>query len=177
MNIQIAGAVAWWRDLQPDSALNRTGNRAAIVRLRRCTTVAEAMCDQATIALFRHCGATNPGDLPTVGLAAAVLVHVRENDPTAPRLARHIGPAITDKPETALMTPLRFIRLMKADKPDERLAAFRQLTVLAGGSVNVADLAVALLCWDEELQRRWIYDYWNAGEPMTSVSYAEAPSL
>jgi CRISPR system Cascade subunit CasB len=135
------------------------------------------MCDQATIALFRHCGATDPCDLPAVGLAAGVLVHVREYDPTASHLARHIGPAITDKPETALMRPRRFTQLMNADKPDERLAAFRQLTLLLGGRVNIPDLAVALLHWNEELRRRWIYDYWNAGEPTTNVPYAEVSSL
>jgi len=171
MSLQPAGAVAWWRDLQPDSARNRSGDRAALARLRRCATVAEAMQDQATIALFRRCGGSKPWDLPAVALAAAVMAHVREDDPAEPRIARRIGPDSTDKPETALLKPLRFRRLMEADTPDERLTAFRRLVALVSGRLNVPDLAAALLLrWDEERQRRWVYDYWNAGQPTATAS-------
>ena len=89
------------------------GDRAALARLRRCATVAEAMQDPATIALFRRCGATGPNDLPAIGLAAAVLAHVRQDQP-AQRVARQIGPDNPEKPETALLKPLRFRRLMEA---------------------------------------------------------------
>src|ERR1700722_18988140 len=172
MSLQPAGAVAWWRDLQPDPNRNRTGDRAALARLRRCTTVAEAMQDLVTISLFQRCGGTGPWHLPTVSLAAAVLAHVREDDREQPRIARRVGPDNTDTPETALLKPLRFRCLLEADLPDERLAAFRRLAALAGGKLNVGDLAGALLDWNEGRQRRWVYDYWNAGQP-TAVPYAE----
>ncbi|MBX6741044.1 MAG: type I-E CRISPR-associated protein Cse2/CasB [Acetobacteraceae bacterium] len=154
-------AVAWWRDLQPDPARGRPGDRAALARLRRCATVAEAMQDPAAISLFRRCGATGPQDLPAIGLAAAVLAHLREDRPEQ-RVARQIGPESPEKPETALLKPLRFRRLMEAASPDERLTAFRRLIALAGGALNAADLAEALLDWSESRQRRWVYDYWNA---------------
>ena len=173
MSLQPAKAVVWWRDIQPDPARNRPGDRAALARLRHCATVAEAMQDQATIALFRRCGGTGPWDLPAAGLAAAVLAHVREDDPANPRIARGIGPDSTDKPETALLKPLRFRRLMEAATPDERLIAFRRLVALAGGKLNIPDLAAALLRWDEERQRRWVYDYWNAGQPTAAAPLVE----
>ena len=78
------------------------------------------MQDPATIALFRRCGATGPNDLPAIGLAAAVLAHVREDQP-AQTVARQIGPDTPEKPETALLKPLRFRRLMEATTDDERL--------------------------------------------------------
>ena len=173
MSLQPAAAAAWWRDLQPDPGRNRPGDRATLARLRRCATVAEAMQDQATIALFRRCGGAGPADLPDAGLAAAVLAHVRDDDPAEPRIARRIGPDNTDKPETALLKPLRFRRLMEARTPDERLTAFRRLIALANGKLNVADLVVALLRWNEERQRRWIYDYWNAGQPPATAPAIE----
>jgi CRISPR system Cascade subunit CasB len=173
MSLRPDSATAWWRDLQPDPARNRPGDRAALARLRRCATVAEAMQDQATIALFRRCGGAGPADLPDVALAAAVLAHVRDDDPAEPRIARRIGPDNTDKPETALLKPLRFRRLMEAHTPDERLAAFRRLIALAGGRLNVRDLADALLRWNEECQRRWVYDYWNAGQPTAMAPVIE----
>jgi CRISPR system Cascade subunit CasB len=54
---------------------------------------------------------------------------------------------------------------MEATSEDERLIAFRRLVALAGGALNLADLADALLDWSEWTQRRWVYDYWNAGQP------------
>jgi CRISPR system Cascade subunit CasB len=163
MSLQPAAAVAWWRSLQPGR--NRSGDRVALARLRRCATVAEALQEQATIALFRRCGGASPEDLPDAGLATAVLAYVREDDPAEPRIARRIGPDSTDKPETALLKPLRFRRLMEAHSPDERLTVLRQMIALAGGKLNVADLAATLLRWNEERRRHWVYDYWNAGQP------------
>ncbi|MDR3515120.1 MAG: type I-E CRISPR-associated protein Cse2/CasB [Azospirillaceae bacterium] len=171
--LQPAKAVAWWRALQPDPDHSRKGDRAALARLRRCATIAEAMQDPATIALFRCCGGADPDDLPTVGLAAALLAHVRRDDPGATLIARRIGPDNTDDPATALLKPLRFRHLMAADTPDERLTAFRRLIALADGTLNLFDLATALLCWDEERQRRWVYDYWNAGQPTRTADTEE----
>lgn len=161
-------AASWWRDMQPDPAKGRAGDRAALARLRRCATVAEAMQEPATIALFRRCGATGPNDLPAIGLAAAVLAHLRQDQPTQ-RVARQIGPDAPEKPETALLKPLRFRRLMEATTDDERLTAFRRLIALAGGALNLTDLGDALLDWSEWTQRRWVYDYWNAGQPTEHV--------
>jgi CRISPR system Cascade subunit CasB len=173
MSLSIKAAVAWWRDLQPDPERNQSGDRAAVARLRRCTTVAEAMQDPATISLFQRCGGSGPWDLPVAGLAAAVLVHIRDDDRANPRIARRVGPENTDKTETALLKPLRFRRLMGADLPDERLAAFRRLAALARGNLNVGDLAAALLNWSEPRQQRWVYDYWNAGQPTPVVNAEE----
>lgn len=165
-------SAAWWRDLQPDPEKKRRGDRAALARLRRCASAAAAMGEEATIELFRRVGATGPGDLPDVALAAAVLAHVRE-DRADVSVARAIGPATPDKPETAILKPLRFRRLMEASDPDERLIAFRRLVALAGGELPVGDLAAALLNWTEHRRQRWTYEYWDAGQP---ASLASAPA-
>lgn len=157
-------AASWWREMQPDLTKGRPGDRAALARLRRCSTVAEAMQDPATISMFRRCGATGPNDLPAIGLAAAVLAHVRQ-DQRLQKVARQVGPESPEKPETALLKPLRFRRLMEATTDDERLAAFRRLIALADGTLNLTDLADALLDWSDRTRLRWVYDYWNAGQP------------
>ena len=134
------------------------------------------MQDPATLALFRRLGATRPEDLPTAGLAAAVLAHVRTDgagDGPGLTVARLIGPDSLEKPETALVKPLRFRRLIEADGLDERLTAFRRLVAQAGGSLPVRDLAAALLDWSEHRRTRWIFDYWNAGSPAQSVTTAK----
>lgn len=163
-------AASWWREMQPDPATRRPGDRAALARLRRCATVAEAMQDPAAIALFRRCAATGPYDLPAIGLAAAVLAHLRQDKPEQ-KAARQIGPESPEKPKTALLKPLRFRRLMEATTEDERLTAFRRLVALARGALNLTDLADALLDWDEKRRQRWVFDYWNADwQPAVSGS-------
>lgn len=169
------GAIAWWTALTPEPAANRKGDRAALARLRRCASIAEAMQEPATIELFRRCGADDPADLPIAALAAATLAHLRADRP-GPPVARQLGPESPDKPETALLKPLRFRRLLEAETPEEALPAFRRLLSLAGGEANLRDLAHALLDWTsrargEEIRRRWIYAYWNA-DPAPA---AEAP--
>ena len=169
------GAYDWWFELTPDPNRHHAGNRGALARLRRCSSVAEAMQEPATMSLFQRCEATHPGDLPAIGLAAAVLAHVRRDQPGMP-VARLIGPDSPDKPETALMKPLRFRRLLEAGEPDECLIVFRRLVALAGGEVQVRDLSRALLDWtnpyrQDETKRRWIYTYWNAN-PMKAEEIA-----
>lgn len=167
---KVSQARAWWAGLQPDGDRSdpgsRAGDRAALARLRRCATVAEAMQDVAAMALFRRVGGSGPGELPPIGLAAAVLAHVREDlGPAGLKVARHVGPESLETPETALLKPLRFRRLIEADSLDERLAAFRRLAAIARGKLPVLDLAAALLNWSDRTRIRWVYDYWNAGAP------------
>ena len=90
---------------------------------------------------------------------------MRQDDSQNRSIARRVGPDTTGAPETALLKPLRFRRLMDAVLPDERLTVFRRLVALVGGTLNVEDLAAALMHWDEKRQIRWVYDYWNAGRP------------
>ena len=120
--------------------------------------------ETATILLFRRLRGTGPGDLPKAALTAAVLAHVRA-DVSGVSVARHVGPSNLETPETALLKPLRFRRLMETVGWDERLTAFRRLAALAGASLPVQDLARALLFWNDESRRRWVLDYWNAVPP------------
>jgi CRISPR system Cascade subunit CasB len=160
-------AAGWWRELQPDPTTGHSGDRATLARLRRCATPAELMLEPATIVLFRRCKADAAYDLPPVALVAGVLAHVRADD-RAQSVARRVGPEAPEKPETALLKPLRFRWLMEARSADERLIVFRRLVALADRTLNVRDLAEALLDWreerpwSEERQRRWVFDYWNA---------------
>ena len=164
--------MVWWRELQPSS--EGGGDRATLARLRRCATVAEAMLEPASIALFRRCGGHSPDELPALALAAAVLAHVREDERVHP--ARRVGPDAPDKPETATLKATRFRWLMEASTPDERLTAFRRLVAIADRTLNVHELARALLDWGEERQRRWVFEYWNANpSPPASVPIPNTP--
>lgn len=166
-----AAALAWWTKTRPDPAARQTGDRAAFARLRRCATVAEAMQEQATALLFLRLRSIEK-DLPSVALAAAVLAHVRNDVPGA-RVARVVGPGSIEKPDTALLKPLRFRRLMETTEDDDRLIAFRRLAALAGGALPVQDLARALLCWTDATRQRWVLEYWNALPPQPAPEPAK----
>lgn len=156
-------AAAWWRELQPNEETGAPGDRAAAARLRRCTTVAEAMQEPETVALLRRLGGGRR-EFPSVALLAAVLASVRKDAPKA-GVARSLGPENPDQVETALMSPLRFRRLLDAEDKDERLAAFRRMVLMLGGTADVHDLAASLLDWRERRRIDWTYAYWNAGQP------------
>lgn len=164
MSLSPSAAVAWWQDLQGGPAGQSGKDRAALARLRRCTSVTEAMREAATMSLFRRCGGRNEYDLPKVALAAAVLSHLREDG--APEwVARAVGPESPEKPETARLKPLRFRRLMEAETVDEQLIAFRRLLGIMGGKANVEDIAGALFYWSDKTRTTWTYRYWNAASP------------
>jgi CRISPR system Cascade subunit CasB len=156
-------AVRWWRALQtyfPDGTPNPHADRAALARLRRAD-LAGAMQDPATFALFHTLGCTHPDDLPTVALCAAVLPGVREDDRRV-HTARQLGAPPGDPAARPVLSPLRFRRLIEADGEEERLISFRRALALAGGALNVRELAAACLDWSEFRRRRWIFEYYAA---------------
>jgi CRISPR system Cascade subunit CasB len=165
------GSIArdWWRELRQDTA--------AAAKLRRCATVAEAMQEPPALLLFRRLGGRHAQDLPRIALAAAVLAHVRADawaEAAGPTTARLIGPESLEKPETALVKPLRFRRLMEASDGDERLTAFRRLVAIADGSLPVPDLAEAMLRWTDHRRRDWVLQYWNAAPTPTQQAAEDA---
>lgn len=157
----------WWRELQPDPARKRPGDRAALARLRRAATPIEAAEEPATIDLARRLHATEHG-LELVALCAAVIAHVREDD-TLPA-ARRLGGGTDGRP---LVSLLRFRRLIQAETAADRLIQFRRAVALAGQKLNVADLAEALLDWSERRRIAWIFRYHDAPPPTSPQPQAE----
>ncbi len=156
-----AVAASWWRDLQPRPD-GSGGDRAALARLRRAATVAEAAAEPATLDLCRRLG-WDWRKLATAAVTASVLAHVRKDDPPLP-VARQLGPASGNG--DAAMSWLRFRRLVQAETDDDRLTAFRRAVALAGGRLNVSDLARSLLDWNEWQRRRWLFVYHDAPAPV-----------
>lgn len=155
-------AAQWRRRLQPmrDGTPNPTADRAALARLRRADLL-DAMQEPATFALFRDLGAHHPDDLPLVAVCAGVLASVRDEQPEHP--ARTLGPPSLDLVEQALMKPLRSRRLIAAEALQDRLMALRRAVAMAGGKMNVREIAAACLDWSEDRRRRWIFEYYAAG--------------
>jgi len=180
---QAIAATRWWRGLQPNFAngeRNPNADRAALARLRR-TDLISAMGDPVTFDLFRKLRRRRPEELPEVALCAAVLAGVRDElKPPRDREhpARTLGPLPSETVDQAVLKPLRFRRLIEAVTPEERLILLRRAVALAGGTINVRELAGACLDWSERRRQRWIFEYYAAGfaapatEPHLETSYA-----
>ena len=173
---QREAAVRWWRELQPNEKhpdpSRRSGDRAALARLRRCTTVAEAGAEPEALALARSlkAGPRQPDLLGSALLAAIVLAYVRQDDRGA-SVARRLGAGGAD--QRARMSPLRLARLLAAETIEERLIAFRRVVALLDGQVNVANLSHALLDWSERTRITWAFDYHSVPPPGSDA----APTL
>jgi CRISPR system Cascade subunit CasB len=175
----IAGrARDWWQGLQSTNTNgdpNPTGDRAALARLRRCATPAEAMVEEATLALFRRLGlkATDHHRLPRVALIAMVLSHVRADaepgaDGLRPAAVRAVGRETLENEDSAKMSVLRFCRLLAARDDEELAREMRRLVALADGRINVGDLAASVFDWNhpkrgEQTRQRWAFEYYAAG--------------
>lgn len=164
----------WWRGMTEQGFSDGCPvDRGVFARLRRCHTVMDALTEQATIGLKQRCNVQNNNDLLRVGLVAAVLCHVRGDNPEDCN-GRLIGLVEPENEATALCKIARFRRLLAAETPDECLRAFRRLVALMGGRVNVKDMASALWDWpvfpgqeERAKQKRinWIRDYWDVDAP------------
>ena len=158
------GAKEWWEKLQPSKngeGRGSGGDRAALARLRRCSTWVEAAAEPETALLFRQIGGGDAKRLPRVAALAAVLAHVRSDE--ASNLASSVGSKGGDD-EAAVLSPLRLRRLLTTQGDDAILTAFRRLIALKHSTVNVADLARLVLYWEDERTRmKFAFDYWQAG--------------
>lgn len=145
----------WWQGLTDKDK----GDRGAVARLRRASSVIEAATERATFDLCRRLG-LGAEQLDRVALVAGVLAHVRNDRADSP-MARQLGEPADNPP----MKWLRFRRLLQAGTPDEQLTAFRRAIALTSNkTANVGDLADSLLHWNDQRRQRWIFDYYNAGE-------------
>lgn len=169
----------WWRDLQryhTDGSPNPKADPAALARLRRCATPAEAMMEPATFQLFQRVHNPDRGslekELPRVALIAMILAHVRKDDWRGKNwgAARSVGQGCDPGTSEARMSPLRFRRLLACRDDQELAQGMRRLVALADGKVDVGDLARSLFFWTDGTRARWAFDYYNAG-------YAAPPSV
>lgn len=162
-------ARVWWNSLRPvDTDKGRLpGNRAALARLRRCSSPLEAAAEPETAALFNKLGA-HPKDIGRISVLASVLAHVRDEPKKSPRIARAIGPPPDGEPADAIVKPVRFKSLMAARTDEEVLIAFRRVVALLDRKANVANLAELVLGWTDDdhgdrVRTRFAFDYHGAG--------------
>lgn len=170
-------AATWWWERQPyhGSTSNPRADRAGLSRLRRATVIG-AMCEPATFDLLRVVAGTQR-ELPEVALCAAVLAAIRSDAKSGMHPARALGPRPGEKESSAVMSPLRFRRLVEADTIEDRLLMFRRAVALLKGTANVRRMAGACLDWSDAVRRDWIFQYYNAASAAPSIGTDEVASM
>lgn len=172
----------WWASLQPvdTDKVKLPGNRAALARLRRCSSPLEAAAEPETAALFRKLGA-HQKDIGRIAVLASVLAHVRDEPKKSPPIARAIGPPPGGQPEDAVVKPVRFRSLMAARTDAELMIAFRRVVALLDRKADVTDLARVLLGWTDDeygdrVRTRFAFDYHGAGFAAPDADAGKEPA-
>lgn len=169
---QAKSAAGWLATLRPRPVNGRIipGDRAAIAKLKRASSVIEAAAEPATFDLFAALGFKSEHamrDLPRAAVIAAVLAHVSDYRPET--IARAIGTPRGGDGSTPLVTPLRLKRLLAAREPDDVLIQFRRAVAILDHRANVTDLAVQLLAWTDDergdlTRTHFAFDYHGAAQ-------------
>ncbi len=167
-------AAQWWWTMQDrlrDGRPNPLADRAARARLRHADKDS-ALVDPAFFKLHGElikAGFADSHDFARTLRIALVLVHVREDEekgdkPRRRGFGRAIGAPGFGESDKAALKPLRFRRLLQAkgEDTDEIVRQFRRAVDLAGGKVNVRDLAKILYYWNDKTRARLAFDYFAA---------------
>lgn len=146
-------AYEWWRSLNPKDSPQSGSHRAALARMRRAATPVEVMLVPEALRLV----ARLPINRERAAMLAGILAHVRGSDER--RVAVAVGRTALDDDRTALLSEGRFRRLLQTPG-GELMEPMRRLVHMMKGTVNVPDLASAVLYWGDDVKKRWIFDYY-----------------
>jgi CRISPR system Cascade subunit CasB len=173
----------WGRKL----ALDIPASRATSARLRRCTSIFEALLEPETITLIRAAraaakeGARAPEDERLALLAIALAHRPRDGgQPFANALGRTGDGRIPGADERPRYSPLRFgalLRVLRAHDWDGSTRSVRRAFALLGdASFDVERFVADVLFLNDRTLQRWTYDYWQTPAPSDARDAAESSS-
>lgn len=164
----------WWTRFDPKAV----GKAVHFAKLRRCSTPADALGEQAARALLGEFGLfksrltrSEERRATQILTAAIILANVREDEPQRP-FARRLG---DPSKGAAPLSPLRFQRLLNAAPGESQIAQFRRAVMIADRRANVGDLGAALYYWGDRERVRWIYQYHQAAPPPSAAQPSDSP--
>ena len=156
---------SWWRRAFGDDDGAARMNRA---RLRRCDTPAEALTVEAVHDLnARLQSAGHHPKAHQLALVSIALVHVdvaEDAQAKTTRLAQAFGQSRTTKGYLSqALSALRFQALMRAtDRVDLITPLRRAMAIVRHVPINVYTLADDLYFWNENVRRKWCFQYFGA---------------
>ncbi|NLI34502.1 MAG: type I-E CRISPR-associated protein Cse2/CasB [Deltaproteobacteria bacterium] len=141
----------WWKGLE--------GNRGERATLRRCRNLTEVAFVPSFHRLYRDLSKCAVVDAERLALVAGLAAHVRSIDPGA-EIAVQMGQG---KPGSgsAVVSGLRFRRLLKIQDREELFLAMIRIIALLGGGLNLLSLVKGAYEWNEWTRKKWAFDYYS----------------
>lgn len=149
----MSGLVEWWEWLDDRS------NRGARADLRHAKTVEEIFFCPAYHRLVERFPGASDGKKADLAVVAGVLAHVKENRTGA--FAVQMATPKEGRQGNPVVSGLRFRRLLQAEKTVDLFQPLIRKVRLLGGVVDVADLALSILYWNDRTRRRWATEYYQ----------------
>jgi CRISPR system Cascade subunit CasB len=146
-------ALCWWEGLKEDR-----GSRA---QLRRCRDLTEIFFFPAFHELVRKLRSKGHSNRDRAAAIAGVLAHVKENRRDIEGGKSFAGEMAEPKQARALVSGLRFRRLLQKGGCEELFVPLIRIVHLMDGAVNVPDLAESIYYWGPKRRRDWACDYYR----------------
>ena len=150
----MAALSTWWEGL--DEA---RGDRAM---LRRCHSSIEVAFIPAYHRLRLSLERFGNVDPDRLALIAGVLSHLKENtrkNSTITFAQQLATPKKTG--DRAVMSGLRFRRLLQVENPDDLYQAMIRAVRLLGGTADIYTLARGVYWWNETTKKTWAFEYYE----------------
>lgn len=140
----------WWDGLDKDR-----GERA---ELRRCHTLAEVAFSPAYHRLRQLVERFGRADYDGLALVAGLAARIRSSMDTG-SIAEQMASGKHDG--SALVSGLRFRRLLKVKDREELFTAMTRTMALLGDAANLQSLAQSVYWWNDETRKRLAFDYYS----------------
>ena len=147
----------WWRDLEKDR-----GGRAELRRSKSLTEIALLPAYHRLRLSILHLedyegikGIQEEGLMLVAGLAARVKTNNDVMNIAEQMAASEAGG------NTAVVSDLRFRRLLKANKGEELYMLMTRAISLLGSSVDLQSLAKSVYWWNDRTKKDWAYSYYT----------------
>ena len=138
----------WWHELN-----NHSGDRA---ELRRCGSLSEVMFNPSYHRLRISLMEVVPPHAESLALLVGLAVLVKDI---------HGGLSIASQMsvggEEAVVSDLRFRRLLKIKTREDLFLPMRRIIALLGGAVNMQSLARSMYQWNDFIRKEWAFDYYT----------------
>jgi CRISPR system Cascade subunit CasB len=145
---------SWWKSLD-----DARGDRAA---LRRCHSILEVAFIPAYHRLRMDLEQFGHVDPDRLALVVGVLSHLKENtrETSTATFAQQLATPKKDG-DRAVMSGLRFRRLLQVENPDDLYPTMIRAVRLLGGAADINTLVNGVYWWNEMTKKSWAFEYYG----------------
>jgi CRISPR system Cascade subunit CasB len=146
-----AAVLEWWKTLEDNK-----GGRA---ELRRAKKLEQVFYSPQFHGLYRKISPIGWRNEKKIALMAGVLAHIRSDAASQSVATQMAAPGKSGS--KAVLSGLRFRRLLQHDSPEELYIPIIRIIRLLDKKINIADLAQSLYWWNSRTKMDWSLSYYG----------------